>query len=183
MTDRPLTVAEASHLFTYRPDRIEQVPDELGPARSERSQRPYRTELPVPIEHTCDGSNLRTCQCTKDRLASRQRERRSVKPEIARRDNLRRFYGMTIAEYEELREAQGHSCAVCRRHEDELPERRNGRPRNDGQPNTASAKLVVDHCHREGTIRALLCSDCNAGLGLFADDPERLENAARYLRR
>ena len=41
--------------------------------------------------------------------------------------------------------------------------------------------LCVDHCHRAGHIRGLLCSACNKGLGFFRDDPRLLRKAARYL--
>jgi hypothetical protein len=39
----------------------------------------------------------------------------------------------------------------------------------------------VDHCHVTGKIRGLLCNNCNRGLGLFKDNKELLENAAKYL--
>ena len=42
---------------------------------------------------------------------------------------------------------------------------------------------MVDHCHVGGEVRGLLCSNCNVGLGMFADNPEALEAAARYIRR
>jgi len=42
--------------------------------------------------------------------------------------------------------------------------------------------LVRDHDHKKVWFRGILCRDCNTGLGLFSDSPERLEQAAAYLR-
>ena len=41
--------------------------------------------------------------------------------------------------------------------------------------------LNVDHCHKTGKIRGLLCCSCNQGLGYFFDSPENLVAAAKYL--
>ena len=41
--------------------------------------------------------------------------------------------------------------------------------------------LSVDHCHKTNEFRGMLCANCNAGLGLFKDNPQALRQAAEYL--
>lgn len=67
-----------------------------------------------------------------------------------------------------LREEQGHVCKICGE-EGFLMNRR------------VKSALNVDHCHKTGTIRGMLCHNCNRGLGLFQDNPELLRKAADYL--
>jgi hypothetical protein len=45
----------------------------------------------------------------------------------------------------------------------------------------SAERLTVDHDHVSGEIRGVLCSNCNVGLGLFADSVERLKSAIAYL--
>jgi hypothetical protein len=80
--------------------------------------------------------------------------------------NLQKLYGITIEEYEAMVIAQGGVCALCRK-----PPygRRNG------------SKLHIDHDHKTGRIRGLLCYHCNNGLGRFTDDPDLLRRAADYI--
>ncbi len=43
------------------------------------------------------------------------------------------------------------------------------------------AELSLDHCHTTDQIRGYLCRTCNAGLGMFRDDPKILGKAIKYL--
>lgn len=79
-------------------------------------------------------------------------------------------YGMTKMDYDRMFLEQGGKCAVCRRTEEEAA---TGKRRN--------RRLHVDHDHRTGKVRALLCGDCNGGLGLLRDNPELVREAANYI--
>jgi hypothetical protein len=48
--------------------------------------------------------------------------------------------------------------------------------------NNNTEKLAVDHCHKTGKVRKLLCHNCNRALGLLKDNPEVMERAAQYIR-
>jgi hypothetical protein len=77
----------------------------------------------------------------------------------ARTYHLTRRYGISAAEADLMLEEQDGVCAICR---------------------TAPA-AHVDHDHETGAVRALLCFNCNGGLGQFRDDPDLLHLAAFYL--
>ena len=78
-----------------------------------------------------------------------------------RRNKTLRQYGLTEQLYNEMFDKQNGTCLLC--------------------PSTAT--LVVDHCHKTGKIRGLLCNNCNLGLGMFKDDISALENAVKYLQK
>ncbi len=63
-----------------------------------------------------------------------------------------------------MEEEQGYSCAICGETERNL---------NRG--------LFVDHCHKTGKIRGLLCIKCNMAMGLMSDDIDVLASAISYL--
>lgn len=106
---------------------------------------------------------------------------RQVSPEETRRSNLQRMYGITVEEYDGMRATQSFCCAICKRHEDELPTKKVGRPRLDGQPSAEPMKLHVDHDHATGAIRGLLCGSCNSGIAHFQDQVDRMANAITYI--
>lgn len=39
----------------------------------------------------------------------------------------------------------------------------------------------IDHCHKTGKVRGLLCKTCNTGIGHLKDDPNILRSAINYL--
>ena len=86
-------------------------------------------------------------------------------PEYERHRNaqLIRYYGITLAEYRELLAIQKGCCAIC------------------GREPTGRA-LHVDHDHKTGDVRGLLCWTCNRLLPFLGDSPERAARAAAYLR-
>ncbi len=82
----------------------------------------------------------------------------------SREQRLRRVFGISIAEYDAIFAVQGGVCAICRRGPEALLD------------------FGVDHDHRTGKVRGILCTQCNYYfLGRF-DDIARLEAAAEYLR-
>lgn len=87
---------------------------------------------------------------------------------IARRHTIKKTYGISEDEYKEIAESQNNVCAICKQTETSVYR---------GQVRL----LAVDHDHKTGKVRALLCSKCNIGLGLFRDNPELLIVAAAYI--
>lgn len=75
-----------------------------------------------------------------------------------------------LQEYERLRLLQDNKCAICGKPETEIDKKYN-----------KIKDLAVDHCHKAGAVRGLLCSSCNRGLGQLKDDPEVCLKAAAYL--
>lgn len=75
-----------------------------------------------------------------------------------------RTYGLSIDDVASMKDKQGNKCAICKIYEEH-----------------SSRELVVDHCHRTGRVRGLLCFKCNAGLGQLQDSVEMLKAAIIYL--
>ncbi|MEW1645803.1 endonuclease VII domain-containing protein [Streptomyces sp. NPDC091219] len=76
-----------------------------------------------------------------------------------REAHLKRQYGITEAERDELIASQGGVCCIC----------------------LAVVPEHVDHCHNTGRVRGVLCFSCNAALGQFKDRPDVIRRAATYL--
>lgn len=84
--------------------------------------------------------------------------------------DLKKKFGIDLATYQAMHDAQDGKCAIC------------------GEPETMKrgerqAWLAVDHNHKTGALRDLLCTACNRGIGVFNEDPIRLARAIAYLER
>lgn len=78
--------------------------------------------------------------------------------------SLKRNYGITPEDYNNMFVLQEGKCAICGIHQSDL-----------------NITLHVDHNHFTGEVRGLLCPLCNAGLGAFKDNTELLDSAKKYL--
>lgn len=87
-----------------------------------------------------------------------------------RRHRLKSLFGLTEDQYNRQLEAQDNKCAICRTSD----------PGKSGRY-AGPCRFAVDHNHDTGQIRALLCGQCNKGLGHFKDNPDLLREAYRYL--
>jgi hypothetical protein len=88
--------------------------------------------------------------------AARSRGKRGSK------DKLKHRYNIDVETRDALATHQWGRCAICE---------------------SDDVKLCVDHSHKTGVVRGLLCIACNTGIGMLRDSPELLANAINYLRR
>jgi hypothetical protein len=77
---------------------------------------------------------------------------------------LYRKYGISLEEYNTMLKIQNYRCFICNKHQDEC-----------------SKNLAVDHNHKTGKVRKLLCRECNSILGYSKEDINILENCIKYI--
>jgi hypothetical protein len=95
----------------------------------------------------------------------REYRRRPDRQRADRDGHLRRKYGITLADYERMFEAQGGVCAIC------------------GESRPEDRTLHIDHDHKSGEVRGLLCFRCNNSLGDLRENYDLFQCAADYLDR
>jgi protein-arginine kinase activator protein McsA len=104
-------------------------------------------------------------QCQKPKIRSQQKYGHSKKGlHAARKARIKYCFNLTLAEYNHIFSLQNGLCAIC------------GKKCKTGQ------RLAVDHNHKTGKIRGLLCRNCNTGIGFFSDEISLLVNAISYLK-
>ena len=84
----------------------------------------------------------------------------------AREARLKRTYGISIADYNGMLKRQGGVCAGC-----------------GWSPKPGQRRLHVEHNHRTGRVRGLVCWRCNSAIKKLRDDPQIAYNLAVFLAR
>lgn len=89
----------------------------------------------------------------------------NAKNPITRKAGRLKKYGLSLDDFNNMLEKQNYQCAIC------------------GYSDFSDKNYfpLVDHCHRTGKVRGILCANCNHSLGKMNDDPSRLRKAAPYL--
>ena len=114
--------------------------------------------------------NSKYCSDECRKTASNNYDRKRYDPYKNRNWKLKRNYNISQEDYDKIYEKQGGKCAICEE--------------NDTGMYNQHGKIeyfCVDHNHKTGEIRGLLCSNCNTAIGLLKHDPAILAKAIKYI--
>jgi len=144
--------------------------DEERRRRNREKSAKYRRENPEKWKEIDRRSKLKLRQNPEknlQKLTYQQQYREENRKALSDKERQRRF-GITPEGYSDLFKSQNGTCAICK------------------QPETATRlgkvkALAVDHCHRSGVVRGLLCADCNTGIGKLKENKNILLSAIQYL--
>ena len=78
-------------------------------------------------------------------------------------------YNITLEEYNSMSEIQNNLCAICKQ------------PETRKHKSGTVSRLAVDHCHKTGKVRGLLCWRCNSAMGSFEERDVPILNIENYL--
>ena len=131
------------------------------------SDNAYMNKVRGTFQSACKlcGSKYTKAWIKRNREKERKRARKYYKENTDRvrmineRSRVKRKYGITLEEIEFLKKSQNYRCAICMN----------------------AMATCVDHCHKLGVVRGILCSSCNTAIGHMKDEPRTLRAAALYL--
>jgi hypothetical protein len=171
---------------TYMRDWSAKNADSVKAKRAARAARDWQAKGPDEREAERDkqrvwmAANPDKVAASRERARSSRAERRRTDPEFrayekeryknsaenlavnSRRHLLKKKYGLSLEKFDEMTLEQGNACAICLKDQ-------------------GGTRMHVDHDHATGLVRALLCTRCNVGLGIFEDETDRILRAASYL--
>lgn len=115
--------------------------------------------------------------CNAEVSTAYQRQRIANDPSLYRRvdwpSKLKRYYGITVEDYYRILAEQGGGCALCGSMTPEVGNRK--------YKKNVRIAFDVDHDHKTGKVRGLLCTRCNRLVGLANDDPNTAQKLVDYL--
>lgn len=100
----------------------------------------------------------------KSNILLSMRQKYKADPAAAKDRDLKKAYGISIEQYNALLKSQQECCAICKQHK-----------------SLFKKSLAVDHCHRSGKVRGLLCTNCNRAVGNLKDSVDLAKNLTSYL--
>jgi len=106
----------------------------------------------------------------RDKINKRARDYRKANKDKFKGYSLKKNFGLSIGDFNKLLKEQNNTCAICFNEETLFDSRQK-----------VSRTLAVDHDHKTGRIRGLLCWHCNSGLGKLKDSVDLLQKAIVYL--
>ena len=118
-----------------------------------------------PILHFHKMRNTRRYDC-KECRNKYLREWSIKNPEKKIEQKYRARYGINLNKYEQLLDLQNHACAICHRKEN---------------IRKTDKYFLVDHCHKTGKVRGLLCHRCNQALAQLNEDPSSSIKLIKYI--
>jgi hypothetical protein len=92
-------------------------------------------------------------------------ENKEQKQRNARSSHIKKSYGITLEQEQDLKNKQDNKCPICKT---ELG---------------IGHKTHIDHCHTTGKVRGILCHACNVLLGHARESVDILKSAQKYLKK
>lgn len=122
-----------------------------------------------PHKRTRDGRGAWCKKCLMAKTAEKRKDpvQKELWKEYGRRSRLKKRYGITADQYDQMVIDQEGVCAICKS--------------NTAGGRGLNSRLAVDHNHETGEVRGLLCGMCNQGIGMFKEDTEVMKKAIEYL--
>lgn len=108
--------------------------------------------------------------CVAKKLLENGRKYKRGNPEVVKNGHLKRKFGITVEDFKKMQSEQNGVCKICGKSETRLK-----------KGSDKIADLAVDHCHKTGQVRGLLCFKCNSSIGKLGDSVELLQKAIDYL--
>lgn len=106
-----------------------------------------------------------SCACKKCKsIYVKARQQTSAGRRTKRKGKLKLKFNLTLEQYDKMFEQQNGICATC------------------GQIDITGRRLAVDHDHKTGKVRGLLCANCNLLLGRLENAPGLFSKMVKYLK-